>query len=916
MHTGKFLWPVALTCAALIFCSAKLAFPMDVTLAWDANTEPDLKGYNIYYRPDSSGDGILATYDGTGAYEGDSPIEMLLGEDENSDAGTAQFTVTGLPDGQIYFFVVTAYDNEFPANESNPSNEVNTTSTPLDTTPPTISGVKATSTTDTTVVIEWTTDEASDSQVNYGTISGSYNCSQNNTNLVTSHSITLTSLTASTKYYFTVSSTDASKNVATSNELTFTTDSIDTHPPVLSNIQVSATETTASITWITDEPADSEVQFGTASTTWGNYPSTKMDANYVTTHSVSLSGLVGGTTYYFQVGSRDASGNGPTTSADGTFNTAPPPDTLSPSILEYPTIDHASNTIDITYSESNMQNAEEEVNYAFSPSLLFPTLGGSDDITYLSGNTYRLFLSSIPSYTVFTLTVENVTDQAGNLLNPKTVTLNDCDNDRMADDWETAYSVEDPNADPDGDGLSNLEEFSEITDPQVADTDGDSLPDGWEVTYGLNPLDSTGANGAEGDPDNDGLSNYQESLSNTNPLDAASTVTLSEPVIVETIPHDGAGIGDDYRVPVDGSFCARIESSAGINIEETDSVTFTIDDGTNASYQRNLGDDEVRVVKLAKDEDTKVSKLWAVYDHPRETNGGFPFESYVTVRVDVRDSTGLGEAQGTYNFRVESKIEHLEANDPMSLPYAVAVDLSDPGMDGIFYDAGVQVEGGDLRGAKMLYHSSERAKPRFGSMYELPTLTADETDKSNKLKTSDRSLPPKHSNAKIYRTEVEPVGSGMNLQPGTVFSTPVKLSIPCPGYDDVSMLNVFLYNGREWVLACDASGNVTEDGEGWMVPGSRVNHNFADDPVNDPSTIEIQVYHFSGAQAADLATNGEGVCFITTAAGECSFRGHRALAVMLGDVTVLVLQFGKALVGATAVGAVFFFGLYFIRRQP
>ncbi len=42
------------------------------------------------------------------------------------------------------------------------------------------------------------------------------------------------------------------------------------------------------------------------------------------------------------------------------------------------------------------------------------------------------------------------------------------------------------------------------------DTDGDLLPDGWEVEFGLNPRDWTGDNGYWGDPDLDGLINYQE----------------------------------------------------------------------------------------------------------------------------------------------------------------------------------------------------------------------------------------------------------------------------------------------------------------------------------------------------------------------------------------------------------------------
>ena len=47
---------------------------------------------------------------------------------------------------------------------------------------------------------------------------------------------------------------------------------------------------------------------------------------------------------------------------------------------------------------------------------------------------------------------------------------------------------------------------------QTADLDGDGMPDWWEKLYGLEPFDATGENGAGGDPDLDGLSNYAEYL--------------------------------------------------------------------------------------------------------------------------------------------------------------------------------------------------------------------------------------------------------------------------------------------------------------------------------------------------------------------------------------------------------------------
>lgn len=97
------------------------------------------------------------------------------------------------------------------------------TTTDPDVTAPTISGVGAPNVTSSSADITWTTDEAADSTVDYGTTSGAYSGATSDEALVTGHKISLTGLSSNTTYYYRVRSKDAAGNEATSGEYTFST---------------------------------------------------------------------------------------------------------------------------------------------------------------------------------------------------------------------------------------------------------------------------------------------------------------------------------------------------------------------------------------------------------------------------------------------------------------------------------------------------------------------------------------------------------------------------------------------------------------------------------------------------------------------------------------------------------------------
>ena len=188
---------------------------------------------------------------------------------------------------------------------------------PTDTTPPVISNVDVSSISDTSAVITWESDEPATSQVMICDPAGFCTWTERDETPVTTHSVNLNDLDPNTTYHLTVVSMDAMENEATSEGDLTTLAEGDTRPPLISAVDISdRSESSATISWTTDEAATSQVQYG-ATDAYGS--ATPVDEELTTSHSVTLAGLEPDTTYHFRVKSKDAIGNETTSETDQTF---------------------------------------------------------------------------------------------------------------------------------------------------------------------------------------------------------------------------------------------------------------------------------------------------------------------------------------------------------------------------------------------------------------------------------------------------------------------------------------------------------------------------------------------------------------------------------------------------------------------
>ena len=159
----------------------------------------------------------------------------------------------------------------------------------------------------------------------------------------------------------------------------------------------------------------------------------------------------------------------------------------------------------------------------------------------------------------------------------------DDDNDGVSDVDETMDGTDPLNADSDSDGLSDSEEIIEGTDPLDSDTDGDGTPDNTDE-FPLDALEDTDTDedgvpdNIDNDDDDDGVPDPEDAF----PLDAT-----------ENLDTDGDGIGNNEDPDDDGDGVEDVQIIINLDLLNTESVTVTLDsfplDPTEQSDSDNDG---------------------------------------------------------------------------------------------------------------------------------------------------------------------------------------------------------------------------------------------------------------------------------------------------------------------------------------
>lgn len=233
-------------------------------------------------------------------------------------------SLNNLNAGTTYNYRVIGIDGSNNSGESSTYSFSTATTTGFP--PLTITSVASGSVSNTGASITWTTNNLSDTRVIYSTLlsglfgstplsgsTGVPSSSYINSSLVTSHSAELTGLAAGQTYWYKAVSNDIFNQIASSptGQTGYFFNTIDTVPPTISFSGTVINETNAIVGFVTNELATGSLVYDTQ--LWFNQSGylreTVSDVTALTGHSLTMTGLVGVTSYVYKILATDLGGN-------------------------------------------------------------------------------------------------------------------------------------------------------------------------------------------------------------------------------------------------------------------------------------------------------------------------------------------------------------------------------------------------------------------------------------------------------------------------------------------------------------------------------------------------------------------------------------------------------------------------------
>lgn len=247
---------------------------------------------------------------------------------------------TSVTSGTKYYYRIKT-QNTIGVTET--SDVVTATPTGKFTSPPTLLSGPEYTISPTSIDVKWVTDRVSNSfvQIKDG---NTFVSEQGQTEQVTSHEVKVLGLRSQKDYVFSIRSADVDGNILTGNEISFTTAN---SPSVYDMNVTNITLTTGIINFKSTSVANFTLYYG-KTTDYGT-TLTETSGQQTTNHSISLTGLTPGTTYYYRVRGDDADGNELRT--ENSFSTLPMP-TISKLQIQ-PDKDQPTTTLSVTW-ETNV----------------------------------------------------------------------------------------------------------------------------------------------------------------------------------------------------------------------------------------------------------------------------------------------------------------------------------------------------------------------------------------------------------------------------------------------------------------------------------------------------------------------------------------------------------------------------------